>query len=301
MPTPVILDTDVGTDIDDSWAIVQLLKSPGLDCRALVTAHGDTEARARIAAKLLEAAGRSDIPVGIGVPSPPDERSAGGLPQAAWAEGYTLADYPGRIAEDGVGLLLEAAFASSEPPCIVSIGPLTNVAAALAREPRLAGRARFVGMQGSVHLGYRQSADVVPEYNVRCDVEAARRVFAADWSVTLTPLDTCGLVYLKGDLYQSVRAGHGPALEALFENYRAWLTAVGAPAERIESKSTTLYDCVAVYLAESEVLLEIEELGIRLDDAGKMHVDAEARPLRVATRWKSLEAFHEWLAERLLS
>ena len=76
MPTPVILDTDVGTDIDDSWAIVQLLKSPGLDCRALVTAHGDTEARARIAAKLLEAAGRSDIPVGIGVPSPPDERSA---------------------------------------------------------------------------------------------------------------------------------------------------------------------------------------------------------------------------------
>ena len=58
---------------------------------------------------------------------------------------------------------------------------------------------------------------------------------------------------------------------------------------------------MAVYLAESEVLLEIEELGIRLDDAGKMHVDAEARPLRVATRWKSLEAFHEWLAERLLS
>lgn len=294
-PRPVILDTDLGTDVDDTWALAVLLQSPGLDLRLVLTTHGEPRYRARLVARLLERAGRSDVAVGVGI-----EGEALPLrPQEAFVRDFELEDYAGPVYEDGVQALLDAVDACDEPPTLVSIGPLTNVAAALERDPSLAGRARFVGMQGSIRRGYKGSPDVAPEYNVVSDVEACRRVFAAAWPVTLTPLDTCGLVRLTGERYRRVRTSPNPIPVAVVENYRAWLQAVGAPAERLEEKSTTLYDTVAVYLAEAEDFVEIEELGIRVDDEGYTRIDSEAPKLRVATAWKDFEGFHDWLVERL--
>ena len=65
---PVILDTDIGTDIDDTWALAFLLKCPELDVKLITTASGDTFERAKIVAKILEIAGRTDIPIGLGLP-----------------------------------------------------------------------------------------------------------------------------------------------------------------------------------------------------------------------------------------
>lgn len=293
--TPIILDTDIGTDIDDTWALAMLLKSPALDLRLVVSAHGDTPYRARVAAKLLACAGRSDVTVGIGIEGAP----LSVRPQEAFVKDYELKAYPGVIAEDGVKAIIDAVGACEDPVTIVSIGPLTNVAAALDREPALAKRARIVGMHGSVRRGYQGSSEIAPEYNVFCDVEACRKVLAADWPVTLTPLDTCGLVRLKGPAYRRVRACADPIVSALFSNYAAWIDAVGASPERLEEKSTTLYDTVAIYLAESEDLLQMEEMGIRVDDEGFTRIDPEARKIRVATAWKSLDAFCELLVERL--
>ena len=96
-PIPVILDTDIGDDIDDTWALVLALKSPELDVRLVVTDFGNTEDRAKLAARVLELAGRTDIPIGIGVKESDDES-----PQADWVRGYDLATYRGRILKDGV-------------------------------------------------------------------------------------------------------------------------------------------------------------------------------------------------------
>ena len=80
---PVVLDTDIGTDIDDTWALAMMLKSPELDVRLIVTDTGDTTYRAKIVAKMLEIGGRTDVSVGIGVP-------LGNAPatQAPWVGGY---------------------------------------------------------------------------------------------------------------------------------------------------------------------------------------------------------------------
>ena len=67
MKIPVILDTDIGSDIDDTWALGLLLKSPEVDLRLAVSATGDTRYRARLLAKMLQTAGRSDVPVGVGL------------------------------------------------------------------------------------------------------------------------------------------------------------------------------------------------------------------------------------------
>ena len=68
MAIPVIVDTDIGLDVDDVWALVFLLGCPELDVRLVTTCTGDTHYRAAVAAKVLEQAGRTDIPIGIGVP-----------------------------------------------------------------------------------------------------------------------------------------------------------------------------------------------------------------------------------------
>ena len=65
--TPVVLATDIGTDVDDTWALAQLLRTPGLDLRFVLTETGEPAYRGSIAAKLLERADRTDVPVGLGV------------------------------------------------------------------------------------------------------------------------------------------------------------------------------------------------------------------------------------------
>ncbi len=64
--TPVILDTDIGSDIDDTWALAFLLRCPELDLKIVVVSTGDTDYRAKLVAKQLMVAGRTDIAIGIG-------------------------------------------------------------------------------------------------------------------------------------------------------------------------------------------------------------------------------------------
>jgi len=292
---PVILDTDIGTDIDDTWALALMLRSPELDVKLVVTDTGDTAYRARIVAKMLELDGRTDVPVGIGIPL---ERAPS--LQAPWVAGYELSRYPGQIHEDGVGALIDAIMESPEPVTLICIGPVPNVAAALAREPGIARRARFVGMHGSIRRGYDGSRDVSAEYNVRAYPRACQRVFAAGWDVTITPLDTCGLVRLVGEKYRAVCDCDDALVQAVIENYRIWAeNCEWTQGLDVETGSSVLFDTVAVYLAFSEELLQMERLGIRVTDEGYTVVEAGAKEINCALDWKDLPAFEDLLVRRL--
>ncbi len=296
-PLPVILDTDLGDDIDDTWALAMLLRSPELDPRLIVTAFRNTRARAQIVAKLLHIAGRADIPIGVGVPTADTPLP----PQAPWAADYDLASYPGPVHADGVGALIDAIMNAPEPITLIAIGPLTNVAAALAREPRIAERcARFIGMHGSLRRGYDGSPQPVAEWNVVSAPQACQQVFAAPWEITITPLDTCGLVRLRGDRYQAVRRCADPLIQALMENYAVWAAHHGQ-SEAVAERSSVLFDTVAVYLALAEDLVEIETLGVRVTDDGYTRIDEAARRVRCATAWRDLSAFEDLLVQRLTS
>ncbi len=292
---PVILDTDVGSDIDDTWALALLLRSPELDLKLVVTDTGDTTYRAKIVAKMLEVAGRTDIPVGVGI-SKPDAPSS----QAPWVEGYELSSYPGTVYEDGVGAIVDTIMNSPQPVTLVCIGPVPNIRAALERDPRIAERARFVGMHGSIRRGYGGSESVAAEYNVVRDPGACRAAFEAPWNVTITPLDTCGLVKLEGEKYRAVRDCADPLVQALIENYRIWVeNSQWARELDPETESSVLFDTVAVYLAFSEELLVMERLGIRVTDEGYTVVDDSGKIVNCATDWKDLPAFEDFLVQRL--
>jgi inosine-uridine nucleoside N-ribohydrolase len=289
---PVIYDSDIGDDIDDTWALGLLLQSPELDLKLVVGDQGKPIYRAKLFAKFLESTGHANVPVGIGLG---DDRDAGGA-QSAWVKDYDLKQYPGRILEDGVQAIIDTIMDSPEPITLLCVGPVPNIAEALRREPAIAKKARFVGMHGSVRLGYGGSRDISAEYNVRADAPACQTVFKAAWPMTITPLDTCGLVDLRGDRYAAVKNSLHPVARAIMENYRLWS---GDKQDVFQVRSSTLFDTVAVYLTFSQAFCTMETLGIRVDDQGFTRIDANARKMSVATAWKDMDAFRDLLVHRV--
>jgi inosine-uridine nucleoside N-ribohydrolase len=286
---PVILDTDIGGDIDDTWALAMMLRSPELDVKLVVSDTGDTIYRAKIAARLLEVARRPDIPIGVG-----RWKGRGKELQGAWVEQYDLTRYPGTVYYDGVEALIQTIMASAEPITLVCIGPMPNIKDALEREPRIAARARFVGMHGNFRRTHHESGEIIAESNVKHDVAAAQRVFTTTWlDPTITPLDTCAQVRLRGDKYAKIARCTDPLARAVIENYRLWLQ--GKP----DTESSILFDTVAVYLAFADNLLDMRRMDVRVDDAGRTVEDPQARPFNVALDWKDLAAFEDLLVERL--
>ena len=288
---PVILDTDIGDDIDDTWALALLLKSPEVDVKLVVSDRGNTVYRAKIIAKLLQTAGRTDVAVGVGIRQ--NEKEDGR--QAAWVADYDLARFPGKVHEDGVAALIDTIMNAPQPITLICIGPVPNIRAALERQPEIAKRARFVGMHGSVRKGYNGGPEPSKEWNVVADAKAAQAVFTAAWPMLITPLDTCGVVRLRGDKYRQVAECSDPVTKAVIENYRIWSKAGDKPLEA----SSVLFDTVAIYLSFSTELVNVERLPIRVTDDGFTRIDAQGKQIDCAMSWKDLGAFEDFLVARL--
>ncbi|RDV26815.1 nucleoside hydrolase [Alteromonas aestuariivivens] len=294
---PVIFDTDIGSDIDDTWALSLILKSPELDLKLVTTATEEPVYRAKVAAKFLELAGRSDVPVGIGIAS---EGSAEF--QKPWVEGYQLADYPGEIAEDGVGKLIDVVRSSAETVTIIVAGPMHNIQAALERAPDIAGKVKLVGMHGSIDKGYDDAPSA--EYNVQNNVPAFRAALQAPWQgFTITPLDTCGDIVIEGPLFARLKASEDAQLQAIFTNFEIWADLVTfTKVDYTDRHTSILYDSVAVYLALPEhPLLPTETMAISVDDEGFTRRDPAGSVIQVAMQWQDKAGFYEWMTERLLS
>jgi inosine-uridine nucleoside N-ribohydrolase len=289
---PVVFDTDIGDDIDDTWALVMLLKSPELDLKLVTTTCGKAEYRAKIVARLLTIAERTDIPIGLGAGG-----RAGEGGQQPWVKDYKLESYAGKVQQDGVQALIDLLQDASQPITIISVGPSHTVAAALDRKPGIASKAYFIGMQGSVRKGY-DGGPVCAEYNVRANIPAAQKALLARWKkTTITPLDTCGLVKIGDARFQTVKERKDPLLQALVENHRIW-----SKTDTV-NQSSILFDTVAVYLAYPgpKSLVKLEPLTISVDDKGFTVIDPKGIPMAVATSWKSLDGYQDWLVKLLLA
>ncbi len=288
-PQPVIFHTDIGGDIDDTWALLLLLRRPELDLKLVVTEGSNAVYRGRIVAKLLTLAGRGDIPIAIG----PDNRDDPGA-QSDWIAGFHLPDYRGPVSTDGPGHMAAVVSASPVPVTVISVGPASTVAQALALDPAMADKARFVGMFGSVRQGYGAGKPPEAEYNVKQDVRALQAVFAAPWDITITPLDTCGLLVLDGAGWQMVRASTDSFARACIANSQAWLpNASWMPKDfDLTQHSSTLFDAVAVVMACDESDLVMEDLKLRVTDDAMTVIDpAAGRTVHVATQWRDLDGF----------
>ncbi len=300
---PVILDTDIGTDIDDSWALAMLLKSPEFDIKLVVSDTHNTVYRAKLIAKLLEVAGRTDIPVGVGVKQDDVDEDCGRYAQYNWVKDYDLKKYPGVVYNDGVQAIIDTIMQSDEVVTLICIGPMPNIAEALRREPNIASKTRFVGMHGAFNWrwdGTPEPGETVPEYNVEIDIPASQLVFSTKWiNPIITPLDTCALVVLDGDLYQQILRSDDPLMQAVIENYRIWTK--HNTSKNPDEHSSILFDTVAIHLAYTNEYLQVENVNMTVDDKGYTRIDNAGLPINVAMKWRDLPAYNEYLVARLLS
>jgi purine nucleosidase len=180
-PLPVILDVDTG--IDDSLALLYALGSPEADILAVTCVSGNVEARqvAINTLALLELAGRTDIEVAVGR-EVPLERALETTPETHGPRGigYAVLPPPSRAISDrhGVDVIVEAARARPGEITLVTLGPLTNLAVALEREPRLPQLLRRHVLMGGA-FGAPGNTTPTTEWNLHCDPEAAKIAFGA--------------------------------------------------------------------------------------------------------------------------
>lgn len=293
---PVILETDIGIDIDDTWALGMLLNSPELDLKLVTVATGDAQYRARIVAKFLERCGRTDIPVAVGLYSnyAPATRH-----QLAWVEDYQLSDYPGNVSHDAVSAMIDM-LESLDNPTLIAIDPLPNLEQLCLRRPDLCAKTDLVAMAGSIRKQLNDKPGQIAEWNIKMNIPAAQTVFSTAWkSVTITPLDTCGNVVLSGQLYQDILTSDQIIPKLILENYLAWAKSTKFPQDPRQT-SSILFDTVAVHLACSHDFLDMQTLRLHIDDRGFMLQDTpEAMPVHVALDWNDQDAYRRHLVRRL--
>lgn len=188
--TPLILDTDIGTDVDDALALSVLLGSPEFDLLGVTTVYGDTELRARVVSRLARLGGLADLPVFAG-----RSRTTTGR-DIYWAghEGTTMPDLgtePVRNTGNepaAIDFLVESARQRPGELVVLAIGPLTNIAAAMLADPSFAGNLQALYVMGGAFVGVGAPAPAA-EHNIACDPEAAATVFAGAEPITVVGLD----------------------------------------------------------------------------------------------------------------
>ncbi|MBN1419543.1 MAG: nucleoside hydrolase [Planctomycetes bacterium] len=288
---PVILDTDIGDDIDDSWAVALILSCPELDVKLITTAHGATDKRAQILSKYLHEAG-------IEVPYAPGLKTGDDDPRIyPWAKDYDMSVCP-PASEDGVDLMIKEILASDREVVLIPIGPLDNIAEALRREPKIAEKCRIITMGGSIYVGYNGKREPDPEYNIKAAIPAAKAVYTATWPILMAPLDTAGTVVLEGEPYRWILGADRPLARSLISQYRLWKT--GRLDGEIPDKSSVLFDTVAVWLAVDREFAGISNLRIVVDDEGfTKPVDEGGKSVQAAILWEDKPAFLDWVARRI--
>jgi purine nucleosidase len=284
-PEKVVVDTDIGDDIDDALALGLLLKSPQVQLLAVTTAWGDTRLRARLVERFLDETGYGDIPVGIGIEK--HSPKEGVFSQRRWAE-----QQPARPRPDAVTLLLESIRRYPGKVTLVAIAPLTNVAAAYERDPETFRKLkRIVMMGGSIYLGYGDLGYAPPkgpdaEYNIAMDPAAAQKIFSSGVDLYVMPLDSTQLK-LDEEKRLLIFTHSSPVTDALTLLYQQWFETARA--------TPTVFDAMAAAFVDDPEQCPVEPMRIRVDEQGYTRLEDGKPNAHVCLRSDSDRFFRFYL------
>jgi inosine-uridine nucleoside N-ribohydrolase len=272
----VIIDTDIGDDIDDAFAIALALRSPELEILGISTTFGDTQARAKIVDRFLGEAGRSDIPVVTGAPT----RTAHVMNQRRYGEAghFARAEHP-----NAVDFILDQIRRYPGQITLIAIGPLMNVGALIDKDPTTFLKLkRVVMMGGSIECGYGDlwfctAHGPDAEWNIINDIPSAKKLFLSGVPLYVMPLDSTQLKLDEVKRAFLFKQGT-PLTDALTLLYHEW-----------GQQTPTLFDPVTVAYMLNQKICPVQPMYIRVDDKGFtrsepgapnaqvcMHSDAEA-------------------------
>jgi inosine-uridine nucleoside N-ribohydrolase len=260
VPEKVIIDTDIGDDIDDAFALALALRSPELQIIGITTTFGDAETRAKLVDRFLAEVGRPDIPVAAGAPT----ASRGTFTQRRYAEGGHDAkpSHP-----DAVAFVLEQIRRYPGQVTLIAIGPLMNVGAAIDKDAATFRKLkRVVMMGGSIKrgygdLGFGPPRPPQPEWNILNDIPSAQKLFASGVPLFVMPLDSTQLKL--DEVKRNFLFSQGtPLTDSLTLLYHQW-----------GQETPTLFDPMTIAFLVNPALCPVQPMRIRVDEKGFTRVD----------------------------
>jgi inosine-uridine nucleoside N-ribohydrolase len=257
-PQLAIIDTDIGDDIDDAFAVALALRSPELHLLGVNTAFGDTELRARLLDRFFGAVGRKDLSIAAGIATPHNNV----FTQAAYARRS-----PPWKHNDAVRFLLDQIRAHPGQITLIAIGPLNNIEAAIARDPETFRKLkRVIMMGGSIYRGYdgrdgeRRPPDA--EWNISRDPAGLRALLASGVPVFMMPLDSTQ-IHLETREREAIFSYGSPLTDQLTLLYHQWKAGSDGHPD-----APTLFDPVAVTYAIHPDLCPAKPMRLEVDDKG---------------------------------
>jgi inosine-uridine nucleoside N-ribohydrolase len=282
----VILDTDIGDDIDDAFAVALALASPDLEIVGVTTAHGATDKRARIVGRLLHETKMDHIPVAIGV-----KTSDASPPQYPWAERFDVT----KSAPPAVDFIIEKLNQYPGQIMLIAHAPLTNIGAVIDRDAAAFKKVKeVILMGGSIafsydDLGYSKPTGPVAEYNIKTDIPAARKLFASGVPITMVGLDVTTRLKLDEVKRQALFKRGTSLTDALTLLYHVW-----------GGVTPTLYDPMAVAMAIDATLCQTRPVHIVVDDEGITRVAPDKPANACACLEPQVDRFFQLFMTRLL-
>lgn len=268
MPIRLILDTDIGTDVDDCLALAVILGSPELQLEGVTCVYGDVSIRSRMVLKLLQLANRTDIPVMAGA-----QQTLLGLRDIFWPghEGQGLLDERDEhltpSTEHAVDYLVRTIMDNPGEIHLLAIGPLTNVALAMKREPEIVKRLGHLTVMGGAVRGPASLHLRLAEHNFACDPESAHIVLSAGAPTTLVPLDVTTRVEVrKGDIPR-IRAADSPFHDAVADQIERY-------PRFAETGATFLHDPLAAAIIVRSQLTSLANVHIAVETEGRLTAGA---------------------------
>ncbi len=287
-PAKVIIDTDIGDDVDDAFAVDLMLISPEVQVIGISSAWGDTALRARMLDRMLCETGRTEVPVHAGVVT----KSATNFSQAPWASAGIEHRHT-----DAIAFLLDEINKYPGEITLLALGPLTNIGAAIDRDPATFRRLRRVVMMGgAIYRGYGGSQYTPPpppnaEYNIATDPAAAQKLFRSGVPIYMMPLDSTQIKF--DETKRSLLAGIStPMTDTLQILIAEWSHATN-------QVTPTLFDAVAAAYAIDPATCPATPLHIDVDDKGFTRPTPGTPNANVCLEPKE-EAFYKLLMPRLL-
>jgi len=280
----VIFDCDLGDDIDDAYALALLLSSEEFDVLGIVLDYGNTPKRAQIACKMLFQTGLGDIPVVTGRKTK-DHYSN----QFYWAEGF---DKIKSIEQSASDFIIEKLREFPNEIILFTVGPVPNIGDIMDKDPEVLKLTKSIySMFGSFYIGYDKKPQPDAEWNVKVDVEAARKFMSCGADIVFAGLDITGHVKFSKENRLKLLYRQSPLTNAISGLNALW---------EYESRDPTLFDPVALGMVLWPELFETKQLHVSITDDGYTVIDENKPPNCTIGTSIQTEKFIELIMNRYL-
>ena len=270
---PIVFDTDIGTDIDDAFALGLIFASEELELRGITTVGGDTKERAMMVCRFLSMSGRRHTRVAAGA-DPQPVRPIASQHQYYYHPDVLFDRTKKSEAQTAVEFLQARLKQQPAKTMLIAAGPLTNIARLIGEHPDTKSSIQRI---------------IVLEANIKLDIDSAKSVFASGIPLVLVPETVCDGLKLDDAQVEKIFSPGSALTRQVQTLYQLW-----------DQHEPPLADVLAVVLAFNESFAEYSDHAIIIDDQGKLQ-DAKGEPnVRMVAKLKQ-KAFVDWYVNRIAS